>query len=83
MLIFLVTNLVVLPVAIAFFFDDVGTHWIIFNVTCDTLFILDIFVNFRTGNSFSSAFSDWANTNFWQKYDWTVGDCLHVIHILY
>lgn len=49
MLIFLVTNLVVLPVAIAFFFDDVGTHWIIFNVTCDTLFILDIFINFRTG----------------------------------
>ncbi|KAF6019663.1 HCN3 [Bugula neritina] len=49
MLIFLVTNLVVLPVAIAFFFSDMGSHWMIFNITCDTLFILDIFINFRTG----------------------------------
>lgn len=49
MLIFLVTNLVVLPVAIAFFFNDMGSHWMIFNISCDTLFILDIAVNFRTG----------------------------------
>lgn len=49
MLIFLITNLVVLPVSIAFFYDDVGAHWIVFNITCDTMFILDIVINFRTG----------------------------------
>lgn len=49
MLVFLVTNLVVLPVAIAFFFNDTGSHWMVFNITCDVLFILDIVVNFRTG----------------------------------
>lgn len=49
MLIFLITNLVVLPVSIAFFYDDVGAHWIVFNITCDTMFILDIIINFRTG----------------------------------
>jgi len=51
MLIFLITNLVVLPVSIAFFYDDPGVHWIIFNITCDTMFILDIVINFRTGIS--------------------------------
>ncbi|XP_067951844.1 potassium/sodium hyperpolarization-activated cyclic nucleotide-gated channel 1-like [Watersipora subatra] len=49
MLIFLITNLIVLPVSIAFFYDDVGLHWIVFNITCDTMFILDILINFRTG----------------------------------
>lgn len=49
MLIFLVTNLVVLPVSIAFFYDDTGAHWMVFNMTCDTMFILDIVINFRTG----------------------------------
>lgn len=51
MLIFLVTNLVVLPVSIAFFYDDVGVHWIVFNISCDTMFILDIIINFRTGEA--------------------------------
>jgi len=49
MLILLSTNLVVLPVAIAFFFNDTGQHWMVFNITCDSMFILDIIVNFRTG----------------------------------
>uniref|UniRef100_A0A1I8FXG6 Cyclic nucleotide-binding domain-containing protein n=1 Tax=Macrostomum lignano TaxID=282301 RepID=A0A1I8FXG6_9PLAT len=49
MLILLITNLVVLPVAISFFNDDLSAHWIIFNCLSDTIFLSDIAVNFRTG----------------------------------
>ena len=49
MLAFLVTNLIVLPVSIAFFFNDMGSHWMIFNIICDSLFLVDIVINFRTG----------------------------------
>ncbi|XP_055937887.1 potassium/sodium hyperpolarization-activated cyclic nucleotide-gated channel 2-like [Argiope bruennichi] len=49
MLLVLVTNLIVLPVAISFFNDDLSARWIAFNCLSDTLFLLDIVVNFRTG----------------------------------
>ncbi|XP_053211837.1 potassium/sodium hyperpolarization-activated cyclic nucleotide-gated channel 2-like isoform X2 [Panonychus citri] len=49
MLLLLVANLIVLPVAISFFNDDLSTRWIAFNCLSDTIFILDIVVNFRTG----------------------------------
>uniref|UniRef100_A0A1I8GHE7 Cyclic nucleotide-binding domain-containing protein n=1 Tax=Macrostomum lignano TaxID=282301 RepID=A0A1I8GHE7_9PLAT len=49
MLVMLITNLVVLPVAISFFNDDLSAHWIIFNCVSDTIFLGDIAVNFRTG----------------------------------
>ncbi|XP_015791289.1 potassium/sodium hyperpolarization-activated cyclic nucleotide-gated channel 2 isoform X2 [Tetranychus urticae] len=49
MLLLLVANLIVLPVAISFFNDDLSTRWIAFNCLSDTIFILDIIVNFRTG----------------------------------
>nr|XP_015910462.1 potassium/sodium hyperpolarization-activated cyclic nucleotide-gated channel 2-like [Parasteatoda tepidariorum] len=49
MLFFLVANLIVLPVAISFFNDDLSTRWIAFNCLSDTVFLLDILVNFRTG----------------------------------
>ncbi|XP_076356642.1 potassium/sodium hyperpolarization-activated cyclic nucleotide-gated channel 2-like [Tachypleus tridentatus] len=49
MLFFLVANLIVLPVAISFFNDDLSARWIAFNCLSDTIFLLDIVVNFRTG----------------------------------
>ncbi|XP_054724920.1 potassium/sodium hyperpolarization-activated cyclic nucleotide-gated channel 2-like [Uloborus diversus] len=49
MLFFLVANLIVLPVAISFFNDDLSIRWIAFNCLSDTVFLLDILVNFRTG----------------------------------
>ncbi|CAG2178351.1 unnamed protein product, partial [Oppiella nova] len=49
MLLLLVANLIVLPVAISFFNDDLSTRWIAFNCLSDTVFLLDIAVNFRTG----------------------------------
>lgn len=48
-LLLLVANLIVLPVAISFFNDDLSMRWIAFNCLSDTIFLLDIFVNFRTG----------------------------------
>ncbi|XP_059060721.1 potassium/sodium hyperpolarization-activated cyclic nucleotide-gated channel 2 isoform X4 [Achroia grisella] len=49
MLLLLVANLIILPVAISFFNDDLSTHWIAFNCLSDTIFLIDIVVNFRTG----------------------------------
>jgi len=49
MLVLLLANLVVLPVAISFFNDDLSTHWIIFNCVSDTVFLTDLIINFRTG----------------------------------
>ncbi|XP_050101547.1 uncharacterized protein LOC126581731 isoform X3 [Anopheles aquasalis] len=49
MLLLLVANLIILPVAISFFNDDLSTRWIAFNCLSDTIFLVDIVVNFRTG----------------------------------
>ena len=50
MLILLITNVIVLPVAIAFFSDEINSvRWITFNVISDAFFLFDIVVNFRTG----------------------------------
>ncbi|XP_068215106.1 potassium/sodium hyperpolarization-activated cyclic nucleotide-gated channel 2 isoform X6 [Palaemon carinicauda] len=49
MLFLLVANLIILPVAISFFNDDLSTRWIAFNCLSDTIFLIDIVVNFRTG----------------------------------
>lgn len=51
MLLLLVANLIILPVAISFFNDDLSTRWIAFNCLSDTIFLIDIVVNFRTGKS--------------------------------
>lgn len=51
MLLLLVANLIILPVAISFFNDDLSTRWIAFNCLSDTIFLIDIVVNFRTGNA--------------------------------
>ncbi|VDP67910.1 unnamed protein product, partial [Schistosoma curassoni] len=45
----LIANLIILPVAISFFNDDLSIHWIIFNSISDVVFIADIAVKFRTG----------------------------------
>ena len=49
MLLLLVANLIILPVAISFFNDDLSTRWVAFNCLSDTIFLIDIVVNFRTG----------------------------------
>ncbi|XP_074650570.1 potassium/sodium hyperpolarization-activated cyclic nucleotide-gated channel 3-like [Tubulanus polymorphus] len=49
MLILLIANLIILPVAISFFNDDLSLHWIVFNCVSDTVFLLDLVINFRTG----------------------------------
>ena len=49
MLLLLVANLIILPVAISFFNDDLSMRWVIFNCVSDTIFLIDIVVNFRTG----------------------------------
>ena len=54
MLFLLVANLIILPVAISFFNDDLSTRWIAFNCLSDTIFMIDIVVNFRTGFSQSA-----------------------------
>ena len=50
MLLLLIANLIILPVAISFFNDDLSLGRIVFNVISDTIFLCDIVLNFRTGN---------------------------------
>uniref|UniRef100_A0A671K910 Cyclic nucleotide-binding domain-containing protein n=1 Tax=Sinocyclocheilus anshuiensis TaxID=1608454 RepID=A0A671K910_9TELE len=49
MLLFMVGNLIIIPVGITFFKDETTTPWIIFNVISDTFFLMDLVLNFRTG----------------------------------
>ena len=49
MLLLLIANLIILPVAISFFNDDLSLGRIVFNVISDTIFLCDIVLNFRTG----------------------------------
>ncbi|ESO10035.1 hypothetical protein HELRODRAFT_72757 [Helobdella robusta] len=49
MLTLLLANLIILPVIISFFGDDLKTHWIVFNSVSDTVFLTDLLFNFRTG----------------------------------
>ena len=56
MLLLLVANLIILPVAISFFNDDLSTRWIAFNCLSDTIFLVDIVVNFRTGKVLNDSY---------------------------
>ncbi|KAF1385868.1 hypothetical protein PFLUV_G00112220 [Perca fluviatilis] len=49
MLMFMVGNLIIIPVGITFFKDETTIPWIIFNVVSDTFFLMDLVLNFRTG----------------------------------
>lgn len=49
MLMLMMSNLVILPWGITFFEDQNTTPWITFNVLSDTLFLMDLVFNFRTG----------------------------------
>ncbi|XP_033821462.2 potassium/sodium hyperpolarization-activated cyclic nucleotide-gated channel 1 [Periophthalmus magnuspinnatus] len=49
MLMFMVGNLIIIPVGITFFKEETTTPWIIFNVVSDTFFLIDLVLNFRTG----------------------------------
>ena len=48
MLLLLLFTVTALPVSIAFY-EKMNPGWLVVNVITDTLFILDIIVNFRTG----------------------------------
>ena len=54
MLLLLIANLIILPVAISFFNDDLSLGRIVFNVISDTIFLCDIVLNFRTGKDVST-----------------------------
>lgn len=49
MLVILMLNVILLPVAIAFFQDAVHPGWLTFNCISDFIFLLDIGLNFWTG----------------------------------
>uniref|UniRef100_A0A3Q3GL57 Hyperpolarization activated cyclic nucleotide-gated potassium channel 3 n=1 Tax=Labrus bergylta TaxID=56723 RepID=A0A3Q3GL57_9LABR len=49
MLLLMMSNLVILPWGITFFEDQNTWPWITFNVLSDTLFLMDLVLNFRTG----------------------------------
>ena len=49
MLVILMLNVILLPVAIAFFQDAVHPGWLTFNCISDFIFFLDIVLNFWTG----------------------------------
>lgn len=49
MLVILMLNVILLPVAIAFFQDAVHPGWLTFNCISDFIFLVDIVLNFWTG----------------------------------
>ncbi|KAG7457694.1 hypothetical protein MATL_G00230030 [Megalops atlanticus] len=49
MLFMMMGNLIILPVGITFFETENTIPWIVFNVMSDTLFLVDLVLNFRTG----------------------------------
>ena len=50
MLLLLIANVIVLPVAISFFADELfEPAFLVFNLISDIFFLLDILFNFRTG----------------------------------
>ena len=67
MLLLLIANLIILPVAISFFNDDLSTSRIIFNVVSDTIFLCDIVINFRTGSSLLFVFTSCALAGYKEK----------------
>lgn len=49
MLIMMMGNLIIIPVGITFFSEQTTTTWLVFNVASDTIFLVDLVMNFRTG----------------------------------
>ncbi|EDO49064.1 predicted protein, partial [Nematostella vectensis] len=49
LIIFIFMHVLLLPVSIAFLSDDLSIHWLILNGVSDVFFVVDIFLNFRTG----------------------------------
>jgi len=49
MLIMMMVNLIIIPVGITFFSEQTTTTWLVFNVASDTIFLVDLVMNFRTG----------------------------------
>ncbi|XP_031563696.1 potassium/sodium hyperpolarization-activated cyclic nucleotide-gated channel 2-like [Actinia tenebrosa] len=49
LVIFISLHVLLLPVNIAFLSDDLSLHWLVINGISDLFFLVDIFLNFRTG----------------------------------
>lgn len=49
LVIFISLHVLLLPVNIAFLSDDLSLHWLVINGMSDLFFVIDIFLNFRTG----------------------------------
>ena len=45
----LIVNMFLLPLAIAFFIDDMSSRWVAVNLASDGILLLDIVLNFKTG----------------------------------
>jgi len=56
MMLTLFVNLIILPVAITFFNDDLSTRWVVFNGVSDAIFLFDLIINFRTGKRLAERF---------------------------
>jgi hyperpolarization activated cyclic nucleotide-gated potassium channel 2 len=69
MLVLLIANLIILPVAISFFNEDLSTRWIVFNSVSDTIFLLDLIINFRTGFVIIHIFISIIYLFIWQPLD--------------
>ena len=46
---FISMHVILLPVSISFLSDDLSLHWLVLNGISDTIFIIDICLNFKTG----------------------------------
>lgn len=49
LIMFISMHVILLPVSIAFLSDDLSLHWLILNGISDCIFLIDIFLNFKTG----------------------------------
>ena len=46
---FISMHVILLPVSISFLSDDLSLHWLVLNGISDTIFLIDICLNFKTG----------------------------------
>lgn len=46
---FISMHVILLPVSISFLSDDLSLHWLVLNGISDSIFLIDIFLNFKTG----------------------------------
>ena len=67
MVFLLIFTVIVLPVSITFFGDKFDPRWLAINSIVDTLFFMDICINFRTGIVTADAIPDQVRSQIIQK----------------